>query len=833
MPTDRSIPSTLPRAALNATVLGYPRIGRSRELKKATEAFWAGELTTSELLGIGAGLRARTWRELASAGITRVPVNDFSFYDHVADTIQLVGAVPDRHRVNLDPTDLAGLDPRARTVGRDEVKIAEYFAMARGLRTAAPLEMTKWFDTNYHYLIPELTPDSLFHLGGDKPFTEAREAQQAGLDPRPVLLGPVTFLELSKPGTGCVDPGWRPLRLLERLLPVYEQILLGLVELGVEWVQLDEPVLAADPDPEVVDAAKHALAYLASPVRRPNLLVATYFGPIGAALPMLQEAPIEGVAIDFTGPAEANLALLIEAGGLPGKQLVAGVVDGRNVWANDLAASQSTLRALCPWSDKLIVSTSCSLRHVPLDLTAETTIPEAVRPWLAFAAQKVDEVTLLATAIRDADVHTHARIAASRRHHADRCSSPLTRNEAVRNRLAALTEDDLHRPEPATERAAAQQARFRLPLLPTTTIGSFPQTGQLRAARADLRTGRITPERYRERIAAEIEHVVTLQDQLGLDVLVHGEPERNDMVQYFAEHLAGFLTTELGWVQSYGTRYVRPPILVGDVARTAPITIDWARYAQQFTAKPVKGMLTGPITMLAWSFVRDDQPLADTARQIALALRDEVADLQAAGIGMIQIDEPGLRELLPLQTRDQPAYLRWAAEAFRLASSGARGDTQIHTHMCYAEFDDIAAAIADLDIDVISLEAARSHSRISTDLAEAGSVDSSEFPGLSVQYAIGPGVYDVHSPRVPSTDQIIDGLRQALDYIPASRLWVNPDCGLKTRTEAEATQALRNIVAAARALRVELPAPSGDDTHDEVSSHANVEGHADELAGRT
>ncbi len=813
------------RPVLNAMVLGYPRIGRNRELKKATEAFWDGELTTSELLGVGARLRARTWRELAAAGISPVPVNDFSFYDHVADAIQLVGAVPDRHRVSFDPTTL---DAPAR----DDARIAQYFAMARGRGAAAPLEMTKWFDTNYHYLIPELTPSSTFRLAGDKPFTETVEAQQLGLEARPVLLGPVTFLELAKPAPGSARPGWRPLRLLERLLPVYEQILLGLAELSVGWVQLDEPILAADPDPEVIDAARHALTYLSSAARRPKLLVATYFGALHAALPMLQHAPVEAVAVDYTGPGEANLALLIEAGGLAGKQLVAGVVDGRNVWANDLAASQSTLRALCPWSDTLVVSTSCSLRHVPLDLTVETSIPEAVRPWLAFAAQKLDELTLLATAIHDSDSHTHARIAASRSHHTDRYASPLTRNEAVRHRLAAVTENDLHRPEPASERAAAQQARFRLPLLPTTTIGSFPQTGQLRAARADLRAGRITPDRYRERIAAEIEHVVTLQDQLGLDVLVHGEPERNDMVQYFAEHLTGFVATEHGWVQSYGTRYVRPPILVGDVARPAPITVQWARYAQQLTTKPVKGMLTGPITMLAWSFVRDDQPLADTARQLALALRDEVADLQAAGIGIIQIDEPGLRELLPLQARDRPAYLRWAAEAFRLASSGVRDDTQIHTHMCYAEFDDIAAAITDLEIDVISLEAARSHSRLSTDLATAGSGNSSEVPGLSGQYAIGPGVYDIHSPHVPSPEQITGGLRQALDYIPSSRLWVNPDCGLKTRTETEVTQALRNMVAAARALRVELPSPIADDTVDEVPSRDDVEGHADELAGR-
>jgi 5-methyltetrahydropteroyltriglutamate--homocysteine methyltransferase len=769
---------------ITATVLGYPRIGRHRELKRATEGYWAGAVTAQELLTVGATLRRRSWQSLAAAGISEVPVNDFSFYDHVADMIQLVGAVPQRHRVTVEES--------APSATRQQAQLDEYFTMARGTDTATPLEMTKWFDTNYHYLIPELGPHSTFRLSSDKPTIELREAQNAGMNPRPVLLGPVTFLQLAKPEPG-LEAGFQPLELLYRLLPVYEQLLSVFAELGAEWVQIDEPILIADPDRHVLDAARQTLDYLASVTRRPKLLIATYFGAAEAALPILRRAAVEGVALDFTGPARRNLELLSAGGGLPGKRLVAGVVDGRNIWANDLTHSAATLQALRPQAEQLVVSTSSSLLHVPIDVRLETGIEASVRPWLAFAEQKLDELAALTRATTSPDSIIDGEFADNQHQLAARRRDPLVHNEAVRDRVTALTAEDLRRDHPAAERVAPQQTRLALPLLPTTTIGSFPQTAQLRAARAGLRHGSVSTEQYEQRIAAEIEHVIALQEAIGLDVLVHGEPERNDMVQYFAEQLTGFLATEHGWVQSYGTRYVRPPILLGDVYRPEPMTVRWASYAQRLTERPVKGMLTGPVTMLAWSFVRDDQPLSDTARQVALALRDEIADLEHAGIAIIQVDEPGLRETLPLQSADHPAYLRWAVEAFRLATAGVRDDTQIHTHMCYAEFGDIMDAINNLDVDVISLEAARSHAQTTLTLGQ---------PGHS--YGVGPGVYDIHAPRIPPAPEIAAQLRTALRQVPAGRLWANPDCGLKTRTEAQVTQALRNMVRATLDIRAEL-----------------------------
>lgn len=560
-------------------------------------------------------------------------------------------------------------------------------------------------------------------------------------------------------------------------------------------MQLDEPALVQDRSPAELNAAARTYRELGGLTDRPKLLVASYFDRLGDALPVLAKAPVEGLALDFTGAAAANLEDLAAAGGLPGKRLVAGVVNGRNIWINDYEKSLATLATLLGLADTVDVAASCSLLHVPLDTAPERDIDPQILRWLAFAEQKTAEVVTLAKGLALGTDAVAAEIAANRAGLASRRNSPITRDPSVRARTAAVTDGDGRRSRPYTERAAAQRAHLGLPLLPTTTIGSFPQTAELRTARADLRTGRIDTAGYEERIRDEIGEVISFQEKTGIDVLVHGEPERNDMVQYFAEQLTGYLATRHGWVQSYGTRYVRPPVLAGDISRPEAMTVRWTSYAQSLTGRPVKGMLTGPVTMLAWSFVRDDQPLGDTARQVALALRDEVDDLEAAGTSVIQVDEPALRETLPLRAADHAAYLDWATESFRLTTSGVRADTQIHTHMCYAEFGDIVQAIDDLDADVISLEAARSHMQVARELAAHG------YPREA-----GPGVYDIHSPRVPDADEIAALLRTGLKAIPAERLWVNPDCGLKTRGWPETKSSLENLVTAARTVRGELPA---------------------------
>ncbi|MGA5496236.1 5-methyltetrahydropteroyltriglutamate--homocysteine S-methyltransferase [Streptomyces cinereoruber] len=762
-------------AAARATVYGHPRQGRDRELKKAIEGYWKGRVTADALRATAAELRRTHWRQLAGAGVHEVPTGDFSYYDHVLDTSVMVGAIPARHREAVAADALDG-----------------YFAMARGTQDVAPLEMTKWFDTNYHYLVPELGPDTVFSADSSKQVGELKEALALGPAARPVLVGPVTYLLLAKPAPG-VASDFDPLTLLDRLLPVYAEVLADLRAAGAAWVQLDEPALVQDRTPADLNAAARAYRDLGALTDRPKLLVASYFDRLGDALPVLAKAPVEGLALDFTGPAAANLDGLAAVGGLPGKRLVAGVVDGRNIWVNDLEKSLTTLGTLLGLADRVDVSASCSLLHVPLDATAEKDVDPQILRWLSFAKQKTAEITTLARGLSQGTDAIAGELAANRAALASRAASPITRNPAVRARAEAVTGTDARRSQPYAERAAAQRSHLGLPLLPTTTIGSFPQTGELRAARADLRAGRIDTAGYEERIRAEIQEVVAYQEKAGVDVLVHGEPERNDMVQYFAEQLDGYLATRHGWVQSYGTRYVRPPILAGDIARPEPMTVRWISYAQSLTAKPVKGMLTGPVTMLAWSFVRDDQPLGETARQVALALRDEVGDLEAAGTSVIQVDEPALRETLPLRAADRAAYLDWATEAFRLATGGVRPDTQIHTHMCYAEFGDVVQAIDDLDADVISLEAARSHMQVARELAAHG------YPREA-----GPGVWDIHSPRVPSAEEAVALLRTGLEAIPAERLWVNPDCGLKTRGWPETRASLENLVAAARTVREEL-----------------------------
>ena len=765
-------------AAVRATVYGYPRQGQHRELKKAIEGYWKGRVGADALRATAAGLRRTGWQELAGAGLHEVPTGDFSYYDHVLDTTVMVGAIPTRHRAAVEADALDG-----------------YFAMARGTQEVAPLEMTKWFDTNYHYLVPELGPDVVFTADSTKQVTELKEALALGLTARPVLVGPITYLLLAKPAPG-VSPDFDPLTLLDRLLPVYAEVLADLRAAGAQWVQLDEPALVQDRTPAELNAAARAYRDLGARTDRPRLLVASYFDRLGDALPVLAKAPVDGLALDFTEAAAANLDDLAAVGGLPGKRLVAGVVNGRNIWVNDLTKSLSTLGTLLGLADRVDVSASCSLLHVPLDSAPERDIAPQILRWLAFARQKTAEIVTLARGLAQGTDTIAAELAANRADLASRAGSPITRDPAVRARTAAVTEAGTRRSQPYAERTAAQRAQLGLPLLPTTTIGSFPQTGQLRTARADLRAGRIGTAGYEERIKAEIQEVIAFQEKTGLDVLVHGEAERNDMVQYFAEQLTGYLATQHGWVQSYGTRYVRPPILAGDISRPEPMTVRWTTYAQSLTARPVKGMLTGPVTMLAWSFVRDDQPLGDTARQVALALRDEVNDLEASGTSVIQVDEPALRETLPLRAAGRPAYLAWATEAFRLTTSGVRPDTQIHTHMCYAEFGDIVQAIDDLDADVISLEAARSHMQVARELASHG------YPREA-----GPGVYDIHSPRVPDAEEAAELLRTGLEAIPAERLWVNPDCGLKTRGWPETRASLENLVAAARTVRGELSAP--------------------------
>ncbi|MYT74598.1 5-methyltetrahydropteroyltriglutamate--homocysteine S-methyltransferase [Streptomyces sp. SID8367] len=767
--------SVTTRTAARATVYGYPRQGRNRELKKAIEGYWKGRVTADALRATAAGLRRANWRELADAGITEVPTGDFSYYDHVLDTTVMVGAIPERHRAAVDADALDG-----------------YFAMARGTQDVAPLEMTKWFDTNYHYLVPELGPDTVFTADSTKQVAELREALDLGPAARPVLVGPVTYLLLSKPAPG-VAADFDPLTLLDRLLPVYAEVLADLRAAGAEWVQLDEPALVQDRTPAELNAAARAYRDLGAPADRPKLLVASYFGRLGDALPVLAKAPVDGLALDFTDAAAAHLDALAAVGGMPGKRLVAGVVNGRNIWVNDLEKSLATLGTLLGLADRVDVAASCSLLHVPLDAALERDIDPQILRWLAFARQKTSEIATLAKGLAHGTDTITAELAVNRAALSSRATSPLTRDPAVRARAAAVTDADARRSQPYAARSAAQRAHLGLPLLPTTTIGSFPQTAELRTARADLRAGRIDTAGYEERVRHEIRDVIAFQEKTGLDVLVHGEPERNDMVQYFAEQLTGYLATHHGWVQSYGTRYVRPPVLAGDISRPEPMTVRWTSYAQSLSDRPVKGMLTGPVTMLAWSFVRDDQPLGDTARQVALALRDEVNDLEANGTSVIQVDEPALRETLPLRAADHAAYLDWATEAFRLTTAGVRPDTQIHTHMCYAEFGDIVQAIDDLDADVISLEAARSHMQVARELAGHG------YPREA-----GPGVYDIHSPRVPSADEAAALLRTGLKAIPAERLWVNPDCGLKTRGWPETRSSLENLVAAARTVRGEL-----------------------------
>jgi 5-methyltetrahydropteroyltriglutamate--homocysteine methyltransferase len=693
--------------------LGFPRIGRRRELKQLLEAYWSGQADAHALESGTRALRLAHWRFQAGRGIDHIPSNDFSLYDHVLDTALMVGAVPARFRRAAERSALEG-----------------YFAMARGADQPA-LEMTKWFDTNYHYLVPEFEADTDFRLGPAKPVDEFREARAAGIHTRPVLLGPVSFLHLGKE-RGL--SGSR-LSLLPRLLPVYEQLLDRLAGEGADWIQMDEPCLALDPDPALAAAIRTAYDRLGRVSSRLKLMLAAYFAGLGSNLALPFELPVAGVHIDLVRAPEQIDEALALARARETVQLSLGLVDGRNVWRTDLF--RATVVLACAQekigAGRIIVAPSCSLMHCPLELTSETRLDPAINPWLAFAAEKLDEVALLARHVTHGGDGLQSELAANARAIGSRKSSASVSDPAVRRRVGGVEAHMARRHSPSTVRQEAQARRLGLPILPTTTIGSFPQTAGVRAARAEFRRGARSAESYQALLREETAEAVRRQEEAGIDVLVHGEFERTDMVEYFGEQLSGFAFTDHGWVQSYGSRCVKPPIIFGDVWRPRPMTVEWARYAQSLTMRPLKGMLTGPVTMLQWSFVRDDQPRADTCRQIALAIRDEVVDLEAAGLAIIQIDEPALREGMPLHRREWAAHLAWAVECFRLAASGVADETQIHTHMCYSEFNDIIEAVAAMDADVVSIESSRSQ----MELLEV-------FGRFHYPNGIGPGVYDIH-----------------------------------------------------------------------------------------
>jgi 5-methyltetrahydropteroyltriglutamate--homocysteine methyltransferase len=760
-----------------ATCLGFPRIGSDRELKKALESYWSKRTTAAELEATARELRRRHWITMKDAGIDHVPSNDFSLYDHVLDLAVMVGAIPARFRPIADP-------------------LARYFAMARGLQDpatqtdVAALEMTKWFDTNYHFLVPELEPDQVFALDPTRLLVEIDEARAAGVEPRPVVLGPVSFLLLSKLARGA--NGRTTLDLLDALLPSYERMFDLLSTAGIAWLQLDEPCLITDLHESARVAYRRALPRLASWAVRPNVVLTSYFGELLDNLPLALRAGFEALHVDLVRAPQQLEKLLpqLERATI----LSLGVVDGRNVWRTDLDTAHDLVREAVDQlgSERVWIAPSCSLLHSPVDLAREQAIDGELKSWLAFAVQKLAEVRALATAASSA-VPSGEPFEAARAALAARRDSPRVHDPAVRARSSRVNELMFYRASPFATRIIAQRDRLGLPILPTTTIGSFPQTGDVRGARASWRSGKLSDDDYSAFLRAETERCIRKQEQLGLDMLVHGEFERTDMVEHFGQLLSGFAFTDFGWVQSYGSRCVKPPVLFGDVSRPKPMTVEWARYAQALTDLPVKGMLTGPVTILQWSFVRDDQPRSETTKQIALALRDEVADLEAAGIVAIQVDEPAIREGLPLRRRDHASYLRWAVDAFRLATSSVRDDTQIHTHMCYSEFGDILDAIGQLDADVLSIETSRSRMELFADFRRVG------YPN-----DVGPGVYDIHSPRVPTTEEIYDLLLRAAAVVPAQRLWVNPDCGLKTRGWPEVEQALARMVEAAKQLRAEL-----------------------------
>lgn len=751
--------------------LGFPRMGRHRELKKALESFWAQKSSEEDLLLTAQNLRAEAWQLQRDKGIDHIPSNDFALYDQVLDAAVLLGILPDRY------------------AALPEKGLARYFAMARGHQSTdvdvPALEMTKWFDTNYHYLVPEISTATKFGIGSHKPLEHFSEAKSLGVKTRPVLIGPLSFLLLAK------KDGHELSKNLLQIIPVYEEILKTLHSAGAEWVQIDEPCLVTDLSTEAKTAYVQAYARFGALSAVPKILIATYFAALGDNLELACSLPIQGLHVDLV---RAPDQLQSVAQRLPKDvYFSAGVVDGRNVWRTDLDAALTQLKEIAKirGTDRLIVAPSCSLLHCPVDTSTETKLDHELKSWLAFATEKLDEVATLAKAL-DAGHTNFAGFKLSRDAIASRKVSTRVHNANVKQRVLNMQPSMAKRKSAYGERRTAQES-LNLPLFPTTTIGSFPQTKDVRSMRASLKAGKIDQGTYDQFVAEQIQTAVKWQDELGIDVLVHGEFERNDMVEYFGEQLDGFAFTENGWVQSYGSRCVKPPIIYGDVSRPKPMTVEWSRYAQSLTKSPMKGMLTGPVTILQWSFVRADQPRKTTCQQIAFAIRDEVSDLESAGLRVIQIDEPAIREGLPLRRSEWKAYLDWAVECFRISASAVADSTQIHTHMCYSEFNDIIEAVGAMDADAVSIETSRSN----MELLDA-------FAKYKYPNEVGPGVYDIHSPRVPSEDEMVNLLRAAARVLDAKQLWVNPDCGLKTRGWAEVRPALVSMVNAAKRVREEV-----------------------------
>jgi len=754
--------------------LGYPRVGALRELKKASELYWAGQFSRDELFAVARKLRISNWKTQAEAGIDLIPCNDFSFYDQVLDTSLMLGVIPERYTPVL-------------TQNRANTEIDLYFAMARGYQKddldVTAMEMTKWFDTNYHYIVPEFVQNQQFRLFSEKIFDEFTLAKQhTGTTPKPVLIGPVSYLLLGKEK----QAGFDKIDLIKKLVPVYIEVLKRLKSYGAVWVQLDEPFLALD----LTQKEKEAFVYAYNEIRKScpdlKLLLATYFESLQGNIQLAVNLPVSALHIDLVrAPQQLDEVLDILPATL---SLSLGVVDGRNIWKNDYIKSISHIKKAIAalGEDRVMIAPSCSLLHTPFDLDLETAINPEIKNWMAFAKQKLNEVNELAEIINGDNglLQTNLQVISSRN------LSKLIHKQEIKQRTAAITDADAQRDSTFSTRQKIQQQRFKLPLYPTTTIGSFPQTDDIRSLRARLKKGELTTAQYDEQIEKATIDAIRWQEEIGLDVLVHGEFERNDMVEYFGERLDGFLFTKNGWVQSYGSRCVKPPVIYGDVSRPADMTVRWSSFAQANTDRLMKGMLTGPVTILQWSFVRDDQPRSETTYQIALAIRDEVVALEQAGIKVIQIDEPAIREGLPLRKKDWAVYLHWAVRAFRISASGVRDETQIHTHMCYSEFNDIIGNIADMDADVITIETSRSQMEL------LGAFADFKYPN-----EIGPGVYDIHSPRVPTVDEMVSLLEKASALLPAGNLWVNPDCGLKTRKWPETQTALVNMVEAAKQLR--------------------------------
>ena len=760
---------------MKTNVLGYPRIGSHRELKRACEAFWAGKISAEQLKEQGAVLRAENWKLQQSIGVDLIPSNDFSFYDQMLDMSLTTGAIPQRYHDLLSD------------------KPSLYFAMARGYqkgnKDVIAMEMTKWFDTNYHYIVPEFTKEQDFTLFDTKIVDEFNEAKALGIITKPVIIGPVSFLLLGKEK----ESDFNRLDLIERLLPVYEQIFRNLEEAGAEWIQIDEPCLALDIDDKAKKTYEHAYNRLASASRLKTILT-VYFGGLGDNKDFVLNLPVNALHLDLVRcPEQFNDIIKNYPGD---KSLSLGVVDGRNIWKDDYQTSLHFIETAKYWlgNERVFISGSCSFLHVPYDLELETNdkvLTVEIKQWMAYAKQKTNELVELKTIVEnDRSDEAKTLLDANKVAIESKKTSPLIHYNQVKERAANVSENDTARLHPFNVRRDIQHKKLGLPLFPTTTIGSFPQTKEVRSWRAKLKKGEISKDEYEQLLKDEIKRTVRWEEEIGLDVLVHGEYERNDMVEYFGEQLKGFTFSKNGWVQSYGSRCVKPPIIYGDVSRTQPMTVDWITYAQSLTKHPMKGMLTGPVTILQWSFVRNDQPKSKTCLQIALAIRDEACDLEKAGIKVIQIDEPAIREGLPLRHADWGKYLDWAVKAFRVSSSGLKDETQLHTHMCYSEFNDIIEYIAKMDADVITIECSRSQMELLNAFVEF------HYPN-----EIGPGVYDIHSPRVPSIEEITNLLKKAAKVIPAELLWVNPDCGLKTRQWAETKESIANMIEAAKIMR--------------------------------